>query len=158
MQPQNCLKHSCIWPAYLVSNIKLWLRWRFQYQYHQSHNISFVTFMKQFQTLYSNITSSHSIIIKEALNGNFQPSFRSFNAIFNEKRGMPNVPFLIQIFWQVLDHKLKFFNSKTCKISKKLPKTIANSCENFCGSGISHFCATAIWKSVPRHMTHPVVV
>ena len=65
-------------------------------------------------------------------------------------------PFFRLIFCQIFGHKWKFFNVKTYKISKKLPKTIANSCENFSGCGFNHFCATPIWNSLPRHMTYSV--
>ena len=83
--------------------------------------------------------------------------FLGHSRLFSMKKwGVPNAPFFILIFCQISDHKWKCFGGKTSRFSKKLPKTILNSCENFYGRGFSHFCATPIWNSVPRHMTHPV--
>ena len=117
----------------------------------------FCDFLIQFQILYSNITSSYSITIKETLYGNFQPSFRSFNAIFNEKRGVPNAPFLILIFYKFLGYESKMIKSTVIKFSKKLLNYVMNRLKKSYGPGLSHFYATTIWNSVPVLMTTPVV-
>ena len=121
--------------------VKISILWHFSYDFRSCIQIS---------------NQSHSRIIKKTLDCNFQ-LFLGHSRLFSMKKwGVPNAPFFILIFCHISDYKWKCFGGKTSRFSKKLPKTILNSCENFYGRGFNHFCATPIWNSVPRHMTHPV--
>ena len=103
--------------------------------------------------LYIKITQN---IKKNTITGNIKTFLNSLRPFSMKKPCVPNAPFLRLISCHFLDNKWKLFYGTWFKVSKKLPKTIKNSCKKFCGPDFSHFCATPIWNCVPRHMTHPV--
>ena len=61
-----------------------------------------------------------------------------------EKLGVQNDPFLILIFCKFLDYESIPIKATLVKVSKKVQNLIMNSCKNFHGHGLSHFCAKII--------------
>ena len=136
---------------------KLQLKWSFQSHYNWSHYVNFWCFLCDFQTciqIFHKLTKNHCFVLDKRL----WIVFLCYSRLISMKKSVvPNTPFLILIFCPIWYHKWIFFHAKISKFSEKLPKTMVKSCKNFCGRGLAHFCATSIWNSVPRLMTHPVL-
>ena len=97
-------------------------------------------------------------MVGKSLQSNYQSFFNSFKGIINGKIRSAKCFFFYTNFLKVLDHELNPIKAIAIKFSKKLLNFNINSCKKSHGAGLSQFCATAIWNSVPVLMTTPVYV